>query len=74
MSIEILSKEIHQRIDQLPPHLLEELLTYVDFLNTKHKEVKKRKLRLNWVGALQPVNANYTALELQKKALDWRSL
>jgi hypothetical protein len=69
-----LSKQIVQQIHEFPPYLLEELSVYIEFLASKRKVKKERKFRLNWVGALEAENKNYTSLELQKKALDWRNL
>ena len=33
---------------------------------------RKKKPKLNWVGDLKEYRDEYTALELQKKTLDWR--
>ena len=52
---------IVEKFNQLPP----------DF----HEEVKvskrKKELKLDWAGGLKEFRDQYTALELQKKALDW---
>ncbi len=73
MNPNLLSQQIAQQIHQFPPYLLEELSLYIEFLSTKHKPKKERKFRLTWVGALENEKINYTAIELQKKALDWRN-
>ena len=33
---------------------------------------RKKKPKLDWIGGLKEYRDQYTALELQKKALDWR--
>ena len=33
---------------------------------------RKKKPKLNWIGGLKEYRDQYTALELQKEALDWR--
>lgn len=33
---------------------------------------RKKKPKLDWVGGLEEFRDQYTALELQKKALEWR--
>lgn len=37
------------------------------------RKKKKGKLSQNWAGALRDYKEQYTSLELQKKALEWRS-
>jgi hypothetical protein len=36
------------------------------------KRLKKKKPTLDWVGGLREYRYQYTALELQRKALEWR--
>ena len=33
---------------------------------------RKKKPKLDWIGGLEEYRDQYTALELQKKALEWR--
>lgn len=73
MNPNILSKTIVQQIQDFPPYLLEELSTYVAYLSSKRKTNKERKFRLNWAGAIESEKGNYTSVELQKKALEWRN-
>ncbi len=65
---------IEQKIKQLPQHLRQEVMDFIDFLLTKKvpKNKKKKKPRLDWLGGLKEYRDQYTALELQKKALEWR--
>lgn len=39
---------------------------------TRQDSQEKKKLKLDWIGGLKEYRDQYTALELQKKALDWR--
>lgn len=73
MNTNPLSQQIYQQINQFPPYLLEELSLYIEFLSTKRKVKKAGKLRLTWAGAIESEKEHYTAIELQKKALDWRN-
>ena len=63
---------IVDKFNQLPPNLQEKAIKYIDSLLT-HKELRqKKKPKLDWVGGLKEYRDQYTALELQKEAVDWR--
>lgn len=68
MSIETLDR----KLELLPPELQMEVADFVDFLLTKKVPAKKKKPMLGWIGGLKEYRDQYTALELQKKALEWR--
>ena len=63
---------IIEKIRQLPPELQEEVIHFIDFLRTKKSSKRKKKPNLEWIGDLKAYRDQYTVLELQKKALDWR--
>ena len=63
---------IVEKFNQLPPDLQEKVIKYIDSLLTQKELRQKKKLKLDWVGGLKEYRDQYTALELQKKALDWR--
>lgn len=63
-------KEIEYKIHQLSPGLIEELDGYLDYLISKKDTKKQKKLKQDWAGGLKDIKM--TAIELQKKALDWR--
>ncbi len=67
-------KTIEQRIKKLPQDLQQEVIDFIDFLLTKKvaKVRKKKKPKLDWIGGLREYRDQYTAFELQKKALEWR--
>ena len=56
-------------VDQLLPELQQEVRDFVEFLLERKRG---RKLRQDWAGALRKYRDQYTSLELQKKALEWR--
>ena len=69
----IMSTEtLDRKLELLPPELQREVADFVDFLLAKKVPAKKKKHRLDWVGGLKEYRDQYTALELQKKALEWR--
>jgi hypothetical protein len=63
-------KKIETKISQLSPELIGELDHYLDYLINKKVTLKPRKLRQDWAGGLK--DTKNSAIELQKKALDWR--
>jgi hypothetical protein len=63
---------IEEKIKQLPPELHRDVEDYIDFLLQKTQKMRRRKLRLDWIGGLKEYRDKYTSLELQKKALEWR--
>ena len=63
---------IEEKLKQLPPYLHEEVIDFVDSLIAKKVSKPKKRLKLDWIGGLKEYREQYTALELQKKALEWR--
>ena len=63
-------KDIETKISRLSPGLMEELDHYLDYLINKRLIVEPKKLKQNWAGGLSDIKLS--ALELQKKALEWR--
>lgn len=63
---------LKELIDQLPPELQQEVRDFAEFLLEKKAKKAGRKLRQDWAGALREYKGQYTSLELQKKALEWR--
>jgi hypothetical protein len=63
---------IEQLIRELPPDLRQEVRDFAEFLVQRRRQKAGRKLRQDWAGALRDYRDQYTALELQKRALEWR--
>lgn len=63
---------LKELVEQLPPDLQQEAKDFVEFLLEKRTQKSKRGLRLDWAGALRDYRDQYTSLQLQKKALEWR--
>jgi hypothetical protein len=66
-------KPIADVVPDLPPDLQQEVRDFVEFLLYKHQR-QTYKLRQDWAGALREYKEEYTALGLQKKALEWRKV
>lgn len=66
-------KSLDTLVKELPPDSRLEVRDFVEFLLAKRKRESVGKLRQNWAGALSDYREEYTSLQLQKKALDWRA-
>lgn len=70
--------EIGIKIRKLPDHLIPEVLDYIEFLLNKYgsketvKSENKNKFKFDWEGGLSKLRDQYTSVELQHKAMDWR--
>lgn len=64
---------IIEKIRKLSPELQNEVIHYIDFLQTKNGITRKKTPNLNWFGGLKAYREQFSALELQKKALGWRN-
>lgn len=60
-------------------HRYDEKTTFDELTNSKPHEISRRsssksarKLKQNWAGGLSDYREQYTSLQLQKKALEWR--
>ena len=65
-------RSIDDMVSELPSELRKEVMDFVEFLIEKRARKRGRKLRQDWAGALKEHREQYSALDLQKKALEWR--
>ena len=65
----MLEREIELMVRGLPDHLKIKILEYVKQLS---KEQEKTPFRFSWKGGLSDLSEQYTSIELQHKALEWR--
>jgi Protein of unknown function (DUF2281) len=59
-------------VSELPAPAQAEVRDFVEFLIRKDKKKKGLKLQQHWAGGLRRFREKYTAMELQKKSLEWR--
>jgi hypothetical protein len=59
--------------EELPPELQAEVKDFTEFLLEKKLRKEGRPLSQDWAGALRGYRGQYTSLDFQKKALEWRS-
>jgi hypothetical protein len=65
-------ENIDNKLKQLPQNLQNEVIDFIDFLLSKKTHKKHKKPHLHWIGGLKEYRDKFTALELQKKASEWR--
>ena len=66
-------KEIETKVRKLPENLKKEVLDYIEFLLEKHEsKIKKKEFRYDWEGGLSDLRDEFTSVELQHKASEWR--
>lgn len=67
-------KEIETKVRELPESLKKEVLDYIEFLLEKHRErkIKKKRFKFDWEGGLSDIRDEFTSVELQHKASEWR--
>ena len=66
------TQSLEEMIRELPPALRGEVTDFVAFLLSRVSHRRGHKLRQDWGNALEAYKDQYTSLELQKKALEWR--
>jgi len=65
-------KDIERKVRNLPENL-KKVLDYIEFLIEKHRGKKiKKKFTFDWEGRLSDIRDEFTSVELQHKALEWR--
>lgn len=66
-------RSIDEMVKQLPPAIRTEVFDFVEFLLTKHRKKDHPHMTFDWAGGLADLRAEYTAVELQHKASEWRT-
>jgi hypothetical protein len=66
------TKSLTDLVSELPEELQEEVRAFAEFLLERRRKKHSRPLRQDWAGGLREFRDQYTSLELQKKALEWR--
>ncbi|MCU0286531.1 MAG: DUF2281 domain-containing protein [Acidobacteria bacterium] len=66
-------ESVEIKLRKLPRDLKNKEEDYIDYLLEKRRKKNSRKPKLDWIGGLREFKDQYTSLELQKKANEWRS-
>lgn len=68
----ILEKPLDDLVKELPPFMRNEVYDFVESLISKHKCASGKKLKQKWAGGLRDYKEQYSSVELQHKAMEWR--
>ncbi|MGB0383963.1 MAG: DUF2281 domain-containing protein [Ardenticatenaceae bacterium] len=66
------TKPLPELIKELPLSAQAEVRDFVEFWLTKKGRKRGKRLRQDWAGGLSEYKEQYTSVELQHKALEWR--
>jgi mRNA-degrading endonuclease RelE of RelBE toxin-antitoxin system len=65
-------EKLEDLIRQLPADLQRQVRDFAQSLLERSDHPRQKTLRMTWSGALREYRDQYTSLDLQKKALQWR--
>lgn len=65
-------KDIEKKIRSLKPRDIDKINQFIDRLNDENKSRPGGKLKQDWAGALEKFKKDWTSVDLQKKANEWR--
>lgn len=65
-------KRLEEMIRELSPDAQRQVEEFVKRLTKSTASTGKRKMEQRWAGALKEYRDQYTSLQLQQKALEWR--
>jgi hypothetical protein len=63
---------LEEMVRELPASMHAEVRDFVEFLLVKRSRQTGRTLKQPWAGALRDYKQQYTSVELQHQALQWR--
>ena len=66
------TRSLDEMVKELPPRLQQEVKDFAQFLIERRVRPKRDRLKMAWAGGLREFRDQFTSLELQKKALEWR--
>lgn len=60
-------------LDDLPPDVRRDAVLYIEFLlKQRNQSAPAQPMQFAWAGGLREFKEEYTSLELQRKANEWR--
>ncbi|GIV18045.1 MAG: hypothetical protein KatS3mg022_3480 [Armatimonadota bacterium] len=67
-----MEQTLEERIRQLPADLQQEVSDFIDFLLERRRR-QKHPPTFSWAGALKDMRDQYTSVDLQHEAAEWRA-
>jgi len=65
-------KSLEEMIRELSPDAQRQVADLVRRLAERKEPTRERRLKQRWAGALKKYRDQYTSIQLQRKALEWR--
>ncbi|NOY58100.1 MAG: DUF2281 domain-containing protein [Calditrichaeota bacterium] len=67
-------QDVKMKLEKLPDHIIPKVIDYIKFLLNKYCRniIDNSKFKFDWEGGLPKLKNDYTSVELQHKALEWR--
>ena len=66
-------QSLDEMVKKLPPERRAEVMDFVEFLLARVGRKLRRKMTCDWAGGLEDLRGEYTSVELQHKATQWRA-
>jgi hypothetical protein len=68
------NSKLNQKLQNVPPKLIPEIMDFIDFLLNKYGSTSKSKseFKFHWSGGLSDISKQYSSVELQHKSMEWR--
>ena len=63
---------VKEKLKKVSPKDLDSVDVFIETILSSNKNSKRRKMKLNLGGALKELSKEYTSVELQHKANEWR--
>ena len=65
-------ESVEKKLKKISSKDLDSVNEFIEKILSSNKDPEKRKMRLHLGGTLKELNKNYTSIELQHKANEWR--
>ena len=64
---------LDEMVKRLPAGLRAEVMDFVEFLLARESRKHRPKMTCDWAAGLEDLRAEYTSVELQHRASEWRA-
>jgi hypothetical protein len=66
-------QSLNEMVKKLPPERQAEVIDFIEFLLVKESRKPRPKMNCDWAGGLEDLRGEYSSVELQHKAGEWRT-
>lgn len=64
---------LRRELDNLPPEDRQKVVDFAKYLSHRQEKSKASQPTFDWAGRLDHLNEEYTSVELEDKAQEWRT-